>query len=60
MWPNGSYSLADVLYSDGTQFSPFGAVERPDAVLHVFVPNFVLPLTFVFQKDVHVQGIKLK
>jgi hypothetical protein len=46
-------------YSDGMLFPPFGAVtDRTD--LYVFVPNFVLPLRFIYKEDVTVKGIKLR
>lgn len=46
---------------DGQQFPPFSAIEREaNPRLSIFVPNFVLPLHFDYQKDVMTRGIKLK
>lgn len=70
IWPGGTIPFAGALkglpgsvqygYSDGLQFPPFNAIDQPDTVLSVFVPGFVLPLKFVYEKDVTVQGVYLK
>lgn len=70
IWPGGTIPFAGGAqdlpgsvqfgYSDGMQFPPFGAIDKPGAVLSVFVPGFVLPLRFAFSEDVVVEGIKLK
>jgi hypothetical protein len=33
---------------------------RPNAVLSIFVPQFSMPLMLVPQKDVVIEGVKLK
>ncbi len=70
IWPGGTIPFAGALkhkpgsvqygYSDGMQFPPFNAIDKPDTVLSVFVSGFVLPLQFVFDQDVVVEGIRLK
>jgi hypothetical protein len=70
IWPGGTIPFAGGAkdlpgsvqfgYSDGMQFPPFAAIDKPGVVLSVFVPGFVLPLRFAFSEDVVVEGIKLK
>ncbi len=72
IWPGGTIPFAGALkskahsvqygYSDGMQFPPFDAIAAhgADTVLSVFVPGFVLPIDFKFDRDVEVEGVKLK
>jgi len=70
MWPSGANltiqgavekypGSVQYGYSDGMTFPPFNAIDRAKS-LHMFVPQFIMPLQLTPLGDVEIRGIALR